>query len=457
MEDTIVAISTGMNPSGIGIIRLSGEQATTIMQSIFEPKTRLDYTNLESHKLYYGNIKEGNRFIDEVLVSFMLAPHSYTKETVVEINSHGGTVVLKTILGLVLKQGARMAEPGEFTKRAFLNGRIDLSQAEAVMDIIGSHNQMALSASVDQLNGTVKQAMDQLKQELLYILSKIEVNIDYPEYEEAYLEYADLTNSVNSLQMKFLQLIKSYDNGKLIKEGIKTAIIGKPNVGKSSLLNALLNEERAIVTDIPGTTRDTLEEYSNINGILLQLIDTAGIRTTTDVVEEIGVKRAINLMERADLILFVIDGSMPLSAEDKQIIDLLTGKKVIALLNKKDLQSVVSASELKRLNPKMSIIEISAKHRLGLEELENEINQQFELGHINNSDQLMINNVRHKQALIEAAQCLDYVLQAIEQKMPVDLLAIDLKQAYQHLAEITGDHVTEDIIHQIFSRFCLGK
>jgi tRNA modification GTPase len=459
LNDTIVAISTPLASAGIGIIRISGVDAIAITKEIFKPKKDIDYHSLMSHTLHYGHItdRQFNRTLDEVLVSFMIAPHTYTREDVVEINAHGGLIVMQSILSLVLRHGARIAEPGEFTKRAFLNGRIDLSQAEAVMDIIHAKTELALNASVKQLSGSIKLEVESIKEEVIQLIAHIEASIDYPEYDIEELEFEIVKKQCNELSKRVLKLVTSYDHGKIIREGIKTAIVGRPNVGKSSLLNALLKEQRAIVTEIPGTTRDTLEEYMNIHGIPLKLIDTAGIRNTDEPVEKIGVSRSKGLIQEADLILFVINSAEPLTTEDDIIMDLIKDKKVIILMNKSDLNMQVKKEHLKEHLCDCTIIETSATRFQGLDRLENEIKQQFMLGNISMDNEIVIHNARHKQSLDKAYQSLLQVIDSIDNGMPEDCWAIDMHNTYEQLSEVTGDHVTDDVISQIFSQFCLGK
>lgn len=409
--------------------------------------------------MHYGHIidEEYDRVLDEVLVSFMLAPGTYTREDVVEINTHGGLVVMQSILSLVLRRGARIAEPGEFTKRAFLNGRIDLSQAEAVMDIIHAKTELALNASVNQLGGNIKNEIEQLKTRILAIIAHIEASIDYPEYDIEELEFSKVRQDMDEVRGIIHKLIQSYDNGKIIREGIRTVIVGRPNVGKSSLLNALLKEQRAIVTDIPGTTRDSLEEYMNVHGIPLKLIDTAGIRLTEDVVEKIGVDRSKSLIDEADLVLFVIDSSQPLTEEDDEIMDLIVNQKVIILMNKSDLEIQVKKEHLKEHLREMTVIETSATRFEGLDSLEEEIKSQFMQGKVSLDNETVIHNIRHKQSLEKAEDSARQVIESIDMGMPEDCWAIDMHETYEHLSEITGDKVTDDVITQIFSQFCLGK
>jgi tRNA modification GTPase len=459
LNDTIAAISTPLSSAGIGIIRISGDDALEIIQSIFKPKKKLNYEKIMSHTLRYGYIidSEYERILDEVLVTFMLNPNTYTCEDIVEINCHGGLVVMQSILSLVLRRGARMAEPGEFTKRAFLNGRIDLSQAEAVMDIIHSKTELALNASVKQLEGSVKKEIDELNEEVLSLIAHVEASIDYPEYDVEELEFSKVKEQCQVIKGRIDKLIRSYDHGRIIREGIKTVIVGRPNVGKSSLLNALLKEQRAIVTEVPGTTRDSLEEYMNVHGIPLKLIDTAGIRITEDIVEKIGVNKSKELIAQADLVLYVVDSSEALTTEDDAIMDLINNQKVIVLMNKSDLNQHVKKEHLKEHLQSASIIETSAVSYEGLEQLEQEIKDQFMTGRITSIDETVIHNVRHKQSLEKAHNSIEQVMNSIDMGMPEDCWAIDLHDVYEAFGEVTGDHVTEDVISQIFSQFCLGK
>ncbi len=461
-DDTIAAIVTAMAPSGVGMIRVSGDTALESVSKIFELKgKKSSFIDSRSHTIRYGHIVDPltGMAVDEVLVSVMKGPKSYTKEDVVEINAHGGMIVMQRILRLLLKQGVRMAEPGEFTKRAFLNGRIDLSQAEAVMDIINAQTEMSLSASIQQLNKSLSDQIEGIKQILLTLMAHIEAAIDYPEYdiEEVTTEY--LLKEVSEIEGHIIKLLDSYDDGRMIKEGIKTVIVGKPNVGKSSLLNTLLKEQRAIVTDIPGTTRDVLEEYMNIHGIPLRLIDTAGIRETQDVVEKIGVSRSKEKISEADLVLLVLDGSDLLTKEDHDIMELIgsSGKKTVLLLNKMDLEVKLDQETLEKNLPGVPVIPISAKDQTGIHLLEEEIKRLFTVGQINLNDQVYVTNVRHKNVLDQALASINAFKDGIDQEMSIDCLSIDLKNVYEHIGEITGDSVSEDLIAQIFSQFCLGK
>lgn len=459
-NDTITAIATSLTPSGIGIIRLSGNKSIEIVNRLFlTKKNKHKLINAPSHYLNYGKIINpiNNIQIDEVLVSVMRGPNSYTKEDVVEINVHGGIIVMQKILHILLNEGARLAEPGEFTKRAFLNGRIDLSQAEAVIDIINSKTDLSLESSVNQLNGAVSIKIHEIIKILLELIAHIEASIDYPEYDIEELDYGNIGNNINDIKNKVKLLIDSYDNGKIIHEGIKTVIVGKPNVGKSSLLNNLLSEQRAIVTDVPGTTRDVLEEFMNINGIPLRLMDTAGIRDTDDIVEKIGVSRTKEMIEKADLVIFLLDSSNDLTDEDQQIYQLVEGKKTIILLNKIDLGQVLKIKDIKKRFKNDNVLSVSIKDNSGINLLVDIIHDMFMLSDINFNDQVYITNIRHKVALERANTSINDVIIGIDSKMPIDCLAIDIKNIYDFLTELTGESVSEDIISQIFSQFCLGK
>ena len=457
--DTIAAIATAVSNAGIGLIRISGSEAMTILSNIFEPyNKKVDVHQLENHRIYYGNIKDGQEVIDECIVLIMKGPHSYTKEDVVEIDCHGGVTVVYKVLNLVLKNGARAAEPGEFTKRAFLNGRIDLSQAEAVMDLIDSKNEMARKNSMTQLKGGLSGRIKQLREEIIYQVAFIESALDDPEHY-----------SLDGFPEKLLELdrqwiktargmLDSYDNGRIIAEGIRTCIIGKPNAGKSSLLNALVGEERAIVTDIAGTTRDALEETIAFQGITLNLIDTAGIRETEDVVEKIGVGRAIEKAGEADLILCVFDAARPLDENDREILKVIEGKQAILLLNKTDLAVTLQETKLQELTGgRYPVVSVSAKEQTGLSRLTEQIHSLFYQGEISVQDELYITNARQKHALLDAAEGLQRVQESISLGMPEDFYSIDLLAAYEALGTITGETVGEDLVNEIFSRFCMGK
>ena len=454
---TIAAIATAVSSSGIGIVRISGEEALSVLSRIFYPaKKELNVMELQSHTVTYGHIYDGDTMIDEVLVIYMKHPHSYTAEDTVEIDCHGGVYVVKRVLETVLKHGARPAEAGEFTKRAFLNGRIDLSQAEAVMELIESKNEYAMKSSLKQIGGALSEKIKELRKKLIYEIAFIESALDDPEHIslDGYSERLSVT--VKSLKEEVAELLRSADNGRLISEGIKTVILGRPNAGKSSVLNLLLGEERAIVTDVAGTTRDTLEEHLNFNGISLNLMDTAGIRETEDVVEKIGVDRAMEHAKDADLILYVVDSSEPLSAEDEAIIPMIQEKQAIVLLNKSDLEQKITAEELWDRTGKQVIL-FSAKERIGLSELSEAISKLFFSGEVQFHDEIYLNSARQKDALRRAEESLEKVGESIENQMPEDFYSIDLMDAYEALGSVIGESVEEDLVNEIFSKFCMGK
>ena len=455
--DTIAAIATALNNAGLSIVRISGDEAFEIIDKIYVSKNGKKVLSKQpSHTIHYGFIKDGEEVIDEVMVSIMKAPSTYTKEDVIEINCHGGVIVTKKILQTVIKYGARIAEPGEFTKRAFLNGRIDLSQAEAVIDIIHAKSEYALSSSLSQLKGSVLEKVKEIRDSVIYDIAYIEAALDDPEHI-IIEEYTDeLTAHVNNTIKNIEKLLASADNGKIIHEGIKTAIVGKPNAGKSSLLNNLVGEDRAIVTDIAGTTRDTLEETIQLRGVVLNIIDTAGIRNTEDVVEKIGVDRAKKVAVDADLVLYVIDGSRPLDKDDYEIMDLIKERKAIVLINKSDLDQVVDIDEIRKLTNK-EVIVISAKNNTGIETLEKTVEELFINGKLSFNDEVYITNVRHKAALEESLASVKQVLMSIETGMPEDFYTIDLMNAYGKLGEIIGEEVGEDLVNTIFQKFCMGK
>ncbi len=455
--DTIAAISTGLMPSGIGKVRISGSDAIVIADRIFKSKCRsFNLLETPTHTVHYGMICDGERIIDEVLLTVMRKPRSFTTEDTVEIDCHGGIVVMKKILQTCLKYGARLAEPGEFTKRAFLNGRIDLSQAEAVIDIIHSENEYALDQSVKQLKGNVREAIEKIRYEILGSIAFIEAALDDPEHISADGYGNELKIQINDEIDRLNQLLRDSENGRLIREGLKTVILGKPNAGKSSLLNYLSGEERAIVTDVAGTTRDTLEETVNLDGVILHLIDTAGIRETDDVVEMIGVKKARASAEDADLAIFVADASVPLDENDIRILELIKDKKTIILLNKTDLQMIVTASDI-RAHSNGEILEVSVKKRIGMDQLSEMIRDMFFNGDITFNNQVCLTNMRHQSAVNDAIESLNMVISSIDDGMPEDFFSIDLMSAYQSLGEITGDSVDEDLVDRIFSDFCMGK
>lgn len=458
--ETIAAIASAMTNSGIGIIRISGEDAFDVIDKIYRSqKGNKLLSQCKSHTIHYGHIYDEDEIIDEVMVLLMRAPNSYTREDTVEIDCHGGTLVMRRILEVVLKNGARPAEPGEFTKRAFLNGRIDLSQAESVMDVISSKNDFALKSSMQQLNGALTGKIKEIRSKIIHEIAFIESALDDPEHISIDGYGENLLIIIEELMQKMNQMIASSENGSLLKEGINTVIVGKPNAGKSSLLNALVGRERAIVTDIAGTTRDVLEEQINLNGITLNIMDTAGIRSTEDVVEKIGVDKALSLVDKADFIIYVVDTSTALDENDEKIINAIRKKKAIILLNKSDLTQVTGEDEIKE---KLSgadhkMIAISAKENLGIDVLEETITEMFFHGTISFNDEVYITNIRHKNALIQAVESLKLVKQSVENGMPEDFYSIDLMNAYEELGTIIGEAVEDDLVNEIFSKFCMGK
>lgn len=465
-RDTIAAISTAVSESGIGIVRMSGEHAFQIADQIYLSKKRKKLAEQKTHTIHYGWIAEKDRIIDEVLVMLMRGPGSYTGEDTVEINCHGGVYVVQQILDLLLRNGARPAEPGEFTKRAFLNGKMDLSQAEAVMDVIQSKNEYALKSSLSQLKGSVKKKINNIRNEIIYHTAFIETALDDPEHISVDGYGETLKTVLQPLLAEVKKLIDSADDGRFIREGIHTVILGKPNAGKSSLLNALVGEERAIVTDIAGTTRDILREDVRLQGITLNLVDTAGIRETEDVIEKIGVDRAISSAKEADLIIYVIDSSVPLDQNDQYILSVLQEKQSIILLNKSDLPSKVEKDQIRQIyiagNPaysefKIPIIEVSAKNRDGINDLEDVLKKMFYHGELSFNTEVYITNVRHKKALMDGYESLRKVMESIDAGMPEDFYTIDLMDAYEFFGKITGETIGEDLANEIFSKFCVGK
>lgn len=457
--DTIAAIATGMNQSGISIIRVSGKQAISIVSSIFYTKgNRQILKDVETHTIHYGFIKSNDAFIDEVMVSVMKAPKSYTREDVVEINCHGGIFVTKKVLQAVLDAGARLSKPGEFTQRAFLNGRIDLSQAEAVMDLIEAKSEFAHKSSAYQLQGKIKKEIISLRERILYEIAFIESAIDDPEHIS--LDgYKERLNEITiEIKDRIEYLLKNAENGQILKDGIRTAIVGKPNAGKSSFLNALLGKDRAIVTDIAGTTRDTLEESVLVNGVLLHLIDTAGIHDSSDLVEKIGIEKSKEAATQADLILFIADSSIPFEEVDDDILSFLEDKKMIVLLNKSDLAEKVSKMQIReKIGMDVPIIKISSKENTGIDEFENLIYEMFLNGKIEMEHEVYITNVRHKEALKEAEDAISMVIKSLLNDMPEDFYSIDLMNAYSSLGKIIGEEVGDDLAQEIFSKFCMGK
>lgn len=456
ITDTIAAISTGMTNSGIGIVRISGEDAFAVADRMFAAKSGKKLCDMPSHTIHYGFVRDGDETIDEVLVMLMRAPRSFTAEDTVEINCHGGVYAMKRILEIAIKCGARPADPGEFTKRAFLNGRIDLSQAEAVIDVIQSKNEYALKSSVSQLKGTLRRQIQSMREKLLFETAFIESALDDPEHISLDGYPQKLDETAQKIICDLEKLIASSQNGRRMREGIRTVIAGKPNVGKSSLLNALLGEERAIVTDVAGTTRDTLEEQIQIHGVSLSIIDTAGIRDTEDTVEKIGVERARECAQEADLILFVVDATSGLDENDETIIRMLQDKNVIILLNKTDLQTVVTEQNIKEKIDKPVVL-ISAREKTGIERLETVIKDMFFAGDISFNDEIYITNMRQITALREALESMKRVRESIENGMPEDFFSIDLMDAYEKLGTIIGESVGEDLINEIFGKFCMGK
>ena len=454
---TIASISTAPGIGGIGIIRMSGEKTFEILGKIFKAKTPQKIEEIKGYTIKYGHIVEDDEIIDEVLVSYFKAPKSYTTENMCEINSHGGNVIVKKILELCLKNGAELAEPGEFTKRAFLNGRIDLAQAESVIDVINAKSDKEAKSGIKQLEGYLSKEIKKIKQEILDVLVNIEVTIDYPEYDTPEVQENEMRKMLESVDNNLDKLEKSFDNGKIIKEGIKTAIIGKPNAGKSSLLNAILKEERAIVTDIAGTTRDTIEEFITINGIPLKLVDTAGIRSASDEVEKIGIEKSIKQAEEADLIIAIFDSSKELTQEDLEILDLIKYKKSIILLNKTDLSAIITEQDVRLTAVTQNILKISALNKTGIEELYEKISEMFNLNEINLDNNILITNVRHKNIISKAIENVKKANEALDMNMPIDIITIYIKDILEDLGEITGEVVTDDIINEIFSKFCLGK
>ena len=456
-SDTIAAIATAMSPSGIGIIRLSGDESLEIIDKIYRSRSNSKkISNCQSHTVHYGYICDGEEMIDEVMVLLMKAPNTYTKEDTIEIDCHGGVYVMKRILETVIKYGARPAEPGEFTKRAFLNGRIDLTQAESVIDVINSKNSFALKSSLSQLKGSVLSDVKKIRGNILHQIAFIETALDDPEHISLDGYNEELLSVINNERKEIKKLLDSSDNGRILKEGINTVILGKPNAGKSSLLNVLVGEERAIVTDIAGTTRDVLEEQINLHGISLNIMDTAGIRSTEDIVEKIGVTKAKEYANKADFIIYVIDSSTSLDESDFEIMEILKDKKAVVLLNKSDLDVVTSKEEVENHLDK-TIISISAKENTGISELEEKIKEMFFTGEVSFNDEVYITNIRQKNSLQDALDSLNLVVQSIEDDMPEDFYSIDLMSAYESLGKMIGKSVEDDLVNEIFSKFCMGK
>ena len=457
MESTIAAISTAMSASGIGIVRISGSEAMNVISRIYRSKNgKKKIEEMPTHTIHYGYIYDEEEMIDEVLVMLMKGPRTYTGEDTVEIDCHGGVYAMKRVLETVIKNGAEIAEPGEFTKRAFLNGKLDLSQAEAVMDVIHAKNEYALKSSMEQLKGSVHRVIKEIRSKLIYEIAFIESALDDPEHYSLDGYPQKLRGIVENEIEEVAHLLKTASDGKMIQEGIKTVILGKPNAGKSSLLNILIGENKAIVTDIAGTTRDILEEYINLHGITLKMVDTAGIRETEDIVEQIGVGKAKETAKDADLILYVVDSSTELDSNDEEIIEMLQGRKAIVLYNKTDLQPVVDMEQLKEKTGHC-VIPVSALEETGIRDLEETIKDMFFSGNLTFNDEVYITNIRHKKALEDAKGSLELVINSIDMDMPEDFFSIDLMNAYESLGAIIGEAVGEDLVNEIFSKFCMGK
>ena len=456
---TIAAISTAVGEAGIGIVRISGKKALEIGNVIFRGSKVGQIDEKYNRKLVYGHIidNKNNQLVDEVLISYMKGPYTYTREDMVEVYCHGGIISVRNVLNLILNNGARLAEPGEFTKRAFLNGRLDLSQAEAVIDMIRAKTDKSFEASLDQLEGSLSKKINEIRNILLEMIAHVEVSIDFPDEDIEDITYHDLEKSGYRVKEEIEMLLSTADRGRILRDGLNTVILGKPNVGKSSLLNAVLGENRAIVTDIPGTTRDIIEEYVNIDGIPLRIIDTAGIRDTEDIVEQIGVDRAKESVEKADLIIAIFDASKELSVEDYKIIELIKDKKSLVLLNKTDLPIKYNESQLKKLINNKEIITTSIISGLGVDVLEKSIKSMFYSGEIEIYSDTIVTNIRHKNQLIKALENISHVIEDIRSNIPIDCIEVDLKNCWENLGEISGDTIGEDILDKIFSEFCIGK
>ena len=457
IDDTIAAIATAPGEGGIGIIRISGEKSLQVAQSIFKSKSGKMIKDYNARTLIYGTVVDNEKVIDEVLVAYMKGPNSYTAEDVIEINCHGGFISVKKILELILSKGVRLAEAGEFTKRAFLNGRIDLSQAEAIIDVIKSKTDMAHEVAQSQLEGSLAKKIKDLRMNVTEVLAHLEVSIDFAEEDVEEITYQTLEEKALELRNEIKKLYDTAESGKILRDGLKTVIVGKPNVGKSSLLNSILGENRAIVTDIAGTTRDVIEEFVNIKGIPLKIVDTAGIRETEDVVEKIGVEKSRESFSTADLVIMVLDASRKLSEEDMEILESLKNKKTIVLLNKMDLEPQIELEKIEEFVNSEDIIKISALKHQGIEELQDKIEAMVYHGSVKNSSNLMITNSRHKDALFKAYDSINDAISAIEQRMPYDFIEVDFKNIWDYLGYINGDTVREDLLDTIFANFCIGK
>ena len=457
IDDTIAAIATAPGEGGIGIIRISGERSLPVAQSIFKSVTGKLIEDYNTRTLIYGTVVDGEKVIDEALVAYMKGPKSYTGEDVIEINCHGGFISVKKILELILSKDVRLADAGEFTKRAFLNGRIDLSQAEAIIDVIKAKTDKAHEVAQSQLEGTLSKKIRELRFKVTEVLAHLEVSIDFAEEDVEEITYQTLEEKAIELRNEIKKLYDTAESGKILRDGLKTVIVGKPNVGKSSLLNSILGENRAIVTDIAGTTRDVIEEFVNIKGIPLKIVDTAGIRETEDIVEKIGVERSKESYNTADLVIMVLDSSRPLSQEDREILETLEDKKTIVILNKTDLPQEIELDELSKYVDCSSIIKISALQNEGIEELQDKIEAMVYKGSVKNSSSLMITNSRHKDALLKAYESINDAIIAIDQNMPYDFIEVDFKNIWDYLGYINGDTVREDLLDTIFANFCIGK
>ncbi len=458
IEKTIAAIATAPGEAGIGIVRISGERSIDILKNVFKPKRNVYVDEIPSRTVVYGHAVDSNgAVLDEVLAIVMRSPYSYTTEDVVELHCHGGIVPVRRIMEEVLKNGADIAEPGEFTKRAFLNGRIDLAQAEAVIDVITSKTESGLNAALNQLEGELSKEIKSIMDKLLSMLAHIEASIDFPEHDVEEMTFSNIKNMLIETRISASALIESFDEGKIVRDGLRTTIIGRPNVGKSSLLNVLLKENRAIVTEVPGTTRDIIEEYLNIGGVLIRLIDTAGIRETEDVVEKIGVERTKEAIDNSDLVILVLDASDHLLHEDYEIIELIKAKKVIAVLNKTDLGLNINEEYLTGLFGVDNVIKMSVKNRIGINLLEDQIKGLVFQGKLSINKNSMVTSIRHKNLLDRALESMVRALSSIDDEIPIDLVSVDIREAWSCLGAITGDTVEEDIIKEIFSKFCIGK
>lgn len=459
MSHVITAISTAMGEAGIGIVRMSGKDSLNIGRKLFHPIKTNSLDNIENKKLIYGHIVDPKteEIVDEVLITFMKGPGTYTRENLVEIHCHGGIISVKKILELTLENGARLAEPGEFTKRAFLNGRLDLSQAEAVIDMIKAKTDKSFQVSLDQLEGSISNKVREIREILLNMIAHIEVSIDFPDEDVEVLTYKDLEEDARIVQKQIQNLLSTADKGKILRDGLNTVILGKPNVGKSSLLNTMLKEDRAIVTNIPGTTRDIIEEYINIDGIPLKIVDTAGIRSTDDLVEKMGVDRAKDMVYNSDLIIGVFDASDTITDEDYEIIDIIKDRKSIILLNKLDLPNEYDKAKLQKLLPGKEIITTSMTTGEGIDELEEAIKDMFYTGKLEVDNDTIITNIRHKDQLIKAEKNIEDGVMGISSNMPLDCIEVDIKNCWENLGEISGDTIGEDVLDKIFSEFCIGK